>query len=108
MAGLDPAEKANARVDVREENGTQVFGLFGELDLSNVQDVRATVETALTSGTKQVAFEMSGLEFMDSSGIALLVFVARKVGDVELRQPTAIVRRLIELTGLAGMLRIVR
>ena len=107
MAGLDPAAKADARVEVLAENGIQVLRISGELDLSNVQDVRTAVEAAIRAGTERVAFEMSGLEFMDSSGIALLVFVARRVGDVELRRPTAIVRRLIELTGLTEMLRIV-
>ncbi len=38
---------------------------------------------------------------MDSSGIAMLVSVAREGREVQLRNPSAIVRRLIELTGLA-------
>lgn len=49
---------------------------------------------------------MSGVEFMDSSGIALLASAVRKVKEVELRNPTLIVRRLVELTGLAEILRI--
>ena len=43
---------------------------------------------------------------MDSSGLALLASVARKVPEVELRDPSPIVRRLIELTGLAEILNV--
>ena len=39
-------------------------------------------------------FDISGLEFMDSSGIALLVSATRKARHVEVRHPTPIVRRL--------------
>jgi anti-anti-sigma factor len=44
---------------------------------------------------------------MDSSGIALLLSVARRVPDVQLHSPSPIVRRLIELTGLEQTLRII-
>ncbi len=43
---------------------------------------------------------------MDSSGLALLASVAQRVPEVELRDPSPIVRRLIELTGLVGILNV--
>jgi anti-anti-sigma factor len=41
---------------------------------------------------------------MDSAGIAVLVGVAAKVNAVQLRQPSPAVRRVVELTGLSGVL----
>jgi len=41
---------------------------------------------------------------MDSSGVALLLTVAGQVPSLEIRQPPAIVRRVVELTGLATIL----
>ena len=41
---------------------------------------------------------------MDSSGIALLISTTRKANAVEVRNPTVIVRRIIELTGLTEIL----
>lgn len=64
------------------------------------------IEDIIAAGTERLVVEMSGLEFMDSSGLALLASVARKVPEVELRDPSPIVRRLIELTGLAGILNV--
>ena len=51
-------------------------------------------------------FDLSALEFMDSSGIALLLRVAAKTQTVRLLQPSPLVRRLIEATGLSDVLQI--
>ena len=61
----------------------------------------------VSSETERLIFDLEGLRFMDSSGIAMFVSVARKVREVELRNPSAIVRRLFELTGLANTFRVV-
>jgi anti-anti-sigma factor len=50
--------------------------------------------------------DASGLTFMDSSGIVLLVSATQRVQEVQVRDPSPIVRRLIELTGLSKVLRI--
>ena len=81
-----------------------VICLSGELDMVSVERVRSVVEGALTAADDRLAFDVGGLEFMDSSGIALLVSAARTARQVELRHPTPIVRRLIELTGLTELL----
>ena len=81
-----------------------VFRLSGELDMVSVERVRSVLEGALTAEDDRLAFDVSELQFMDSSGIALLVSAARTARQVELRHPTPIVRRLIELTGLTELL----
>jgi anti-anti-sigma factor len=62
------------------------------------------VDGVLAADDDRIAFDVGELEFMDSSGIALLVSAARQARRVELRHPTPIVRRLIELTGLTELL----
>jgi anti-sigma B factor antagonist len=104
MAELDPAGEATCVVGVSEENGTSVIRLSGELDMVTAERVRSAVEAALSGASERLVFDISGLEFMDSSGIALLVSATRKARNVEVRHPTPIVRRLIELTGLTEIL----
>jgi anti-anti-sigma factor len=41
---------------------------------------------------------------MDSAGIAVLIRAAANVNAIHLRDPSPIVRRLIEVTGLSGVL----
>ena len=91
-------------LEVSDDHGTPVIRLSGELDLVTVESVRAAMEAVLTRATERLVFEVGELEFMDSSGIALLVSASRLAEKVELRNPTLIVRRLIELTGLSEKL----
>ena len=55
-----------------------------------------------------LVFDLAGLRFMDSAGIAVLVQVAAEVNDVRVRDPSPIISRLIAVTGLSGVLRIER
>jgi anti-sigma B factor antagonist len=105
MAELDPADRACCAAEVSRENAVAVIRLSGELDMVSVQRVRAVIDEALASENERLVFDASELEFMDSSGIALLIAVTREVPAVEVRNPTAIVRRIIELTGLTEILR---
>jgi anti-sigma B factor antagonist len=107
MAELDPADEAYCAAEVSRDDGTAVIRLSGELDMVSVENVRSVIEGALAGRDDLLVFEVSGLEFMDSSGIALLISMTRKAAAVEVRNPTAIVRRIIELTGLTDILRMV-
>lgn len=107
MAELDPADETYCAAEVSQEDGTAVIHLSGELDMVSVENVRSVIEGALAANGDRLVFEVSGLEFMDSSGIAMLISMTRKVSAVEVRDPTEIVRRIIELTGLTDILLIV-
>ena len=104
MAELDPADQAYCAAEVSREDGAAVIRLSGELDMVSVESVRSVIEAALAARSERLVFEVSGLEFMDSPGIALLISMTRKVKTVEVRNPNAIVRRIIELTGLTEIL----
>jgi anti-anti-sigma factor len=107
MAELtDPADQAPVRVEVREENKTPVIRLSGELDMTSVEQVRSAIDATVGAETERIVFDAADLEFIDSSGIALLVSVTRGVREVEVRNPHPIVRRIIELTGLDQILQI--
>ena len=106
MADLDPADQAVTVASVREEDGTPVVYLSGELDLTSAGQFGAAIDAALASHPGRLVFDASGLTFMDSSGIVLLVSASQRVQEVQVRDPSPIVRRLIELTGLSKVLRI--
>jgi anti-anti-sigma factor len=106
-ADVDPDGEAS-RVEIEQTSdgaGTVVLTVAGELDLGSEASLRETAEKAVGGGAKTVVFELSGLTFMDSSGIGLLLTIAAQVAEVEVRNPSTIVRRVIELSGLATTLR---
>ncbi|HXQ59483.1 MAG TPA: STAS domain-containing protein, partial [Acidimicrobiales bacterium] len=68
--------------------------------------LRATVEEIVAEGPSRLVFELTGLTFMDSSGIAVMVYAANNVDTVELLHPSSIIRRVVEATGLSTVLRL--
>jgi anti-sigma B factor antagonist len=108
MPTTDEPGAPSGRAEItRDTAGVPVIKLVGEIDLSNVDSVRAAIEPTVSSTSELLVFDLSGLEFLDSSGIALLLFAAANTGSVQLRSPSEIVRRIIEVTGLADVLHIV-
>jgi len=106
MADLDLPEPDALAAAVQDENGTVVIRLSGDLDMTGVTQARAAIDAALASQPGRIILDVSTLEYMDSSGIALLVLVTRMAPEVRIRNPTPIVRQLIEMTGLSGILQI--
>ena len=94
------------RVEVLVDlSGVQVLKVIGELDLASAESLQASIGPILEREPTEIVFDLSELQFMDSSGITLLVTVAQRVETVELRDPRPMVRRIIELTGLSGVFR---
>jgi anti-sigma B factor antagonist len=87
-----------------ENNDVLVVGLTGEIDMSNVDDLKDEIGLAARAGARCVVFDLRSLDFIDSSGLSLLVTVANDVGAARLRGPSLIVRRLVDLTGLGEIL----
>jgi anti-anti-sigma factor len=103
----DP-ELRHARASVAELSGADgelILAVSGEVDLSSVDGLRAAVERAIRHAPRTLVFELSDLDFMDSSGIAVLLTAAEQIGAVELRNPSEIIRRVIVLSGLTDVLR---
>jgi anti-sigma B factor antagonist len=81
-----------------------VIMLSGEIDLSNVESLREKIEPVVSKRVQQVVFDLRELSFMDSSGIALLLQLAAQSQSVRIRKPSALVRKMIEATGLSEVL----
>ena len=107
MVELGPSGGSTAEVRTTTEDGILILWLSGELDLSSVVKVSGDAKAALGEDCQHVIFDLGELTFMDSSGIALLLEIAERVPNVELRRASSIVRRLIGLTGLDGTLHLI-
>lgn len=91
------------------QNGeTHVISFCGELDLANAGTAKTALEAALGDDGTQVVVDMSELEFIDSTGIALLVAaLGRNEGGDRVRfvlSPAPAVTRVLEVTGLTERL----
>jgi anti-sigma B factor antagonist len=80
--------------------GAQVVFLSGELDSSNAASLQERVASIPSQPPRQLVFDLTGLRFMDSAGIAVLLNAAAKASRVSLRNPSPIIRRVLDATGL--------
>lgn len=87
----------------RDAGGAPIVTLSGELDSSNAASLQAAMTSILAERPARVIFDLGDLRFMDSAGIAVLIGVA-KASEVHLRNPSPIVRRVVEVTGLSHVL----
>jgi anti-anti-sigma factor len=85
--------------------GDPLIKLSGEIDISNADAFRQTVEATVGAKPQRLVFDLGQLTFMDSSGIAVMVLAANNVAAIELRDTPPIIRRVIESTGLTEILR---
>jgi anti-sigma B factor antagonist len=90
-------------ITVRNLPDIHVVTLHGELDVSSAEGLaNSLVELAGST----VVVDLSGLAFMDSSGIGALVKArnrirAKGLGEMVLTRPTAIVQKALEIVGLS-------
>jgi anti-anti-sigma factor len=102
---MDPlGQAARAAITASRDDGALVVRLTGELDMSTVPAIETQLVTAVSGAPAPITFDLSELDFMDSSGIAMMLRVVEKTGPVSVREPSRTVRQAIEATGLQDVL----
>jgi anti-sigma B factor antagonist len=61
--------------EIREEGAgpTLVLAVTGELDMNTVEMLGKQVDQHLSNGRRKLRLDLAGLDFMDSSGLRLLI-----------------------------------
>jgi anti-sigma B factor antagonist len=91
-------------VQVEDDGDIRTIELQGELDLANAALFERELDDALADGSCQVNVDLRRLEFIDSTGIAILVTALRHVNATEKlrfllsREPG--VARVLQMTGV--------
>jgi anti-sigma B factor antagonist len=86
-----------------------VLDVAGELDISTIDTLRAALDPLVADGLSDVVVDLSGLRFLDASGLGVLVRAQRRL-RVRRRSLALVCRhgpvpRLLGLTGLRHVLR---
>jgi len=90
---------------LRRDGSAAVLTLVGDFDMHTVQSVGQPVEELLHDPPHDLVVDLSGVDFIDSSGIALLVKVYSRVvregaGTMRVERTSPVARRLLEVCGL--------
>ena len=87
-----------------------VVQVCGELDLSTAPRLREELARLADEGALDVTVDLAGLHFIDSSGLQALVaglkLLREQGGDLGLRSPRPRTLKVLEITGLTGLLRL--
>ena len=107
MAGIDANDTADLYFDIAPADGDGLrVRINGELDITNVDALESAVGSALERHPGKLILDLSGLRFADSSAIALWVRWSTAVHEIELRDVSPILRRVIDSMGLADTLNV--
>jgi anti-sigma B factor antagonist len=86
------------------DDGIRTFTVRGELDMSTAPDLESSLDPALADSGASVMLDLSECEFIDSTGIALIVRAWQQLkqagGRLVLCSHNLQVRRLLEITGV--------
>lgn len=100
------AEAGPLKLDVDVRGEEAVLTLIGELDFSTAPLLRDIVMAlaGAPSGAPRVIVDLTELQFVDSTGLGLLVEALARLreagGDLRLRSVNGSPKRAVELTGL--------
>jgi anti-anti-sigma factor len=89
-----------------------VVGVHGEIDLATAPELRGILCGVLDRGHTNLVIDMSRLRFMDASGLEIIAHTSACLqaagGQLTIRSPSAISRRILDISGLSGLIRLDR
>jgi anti-sigma B factor antagonist len=92
------------QMSVSENGGTAVVTVTGELDLGTAPRLREELIGLVSRGTRAVTVDMSRLDFIDSTGLAVLISGLKRLrelgGDLILQSLHPRTVKVFEITGL--------
>lgn len=95
-------------VEAHTEGNARILAVSGELDLAAAPSLEEELGQALSSGASLIVLDLRGLDFIDSTGLSVLVRGHQRAQEAGLElglvNPGAQVERLLSLTGLAQRL----
>jgi anti-sigma B factor antagonist/stage II sporulation protein AA (anti-sigma F factor antagonist) len=98
-----------ATISVAHDDDVVVVSVMGEIDMSNASEVERSILEAVPNGAAGLIFDASGLAYLDSSGVRLLLSVAGRLrwrgqGFVLVAPVGSRCRHVLSLAGVDGAL----
>ena len=71
------------KINITSENGTAIAVLCGEIDHHSARTLRSEIDRfVITMQPERLAMDFTGITFMDSSGIGLILNVNKRIGNI--------------------------
>ena len=94
-------------INVERDFELVALEITGRLDTTTAPNLEAVINE-LSEDTKELVFDMSGVEYISSAGIRVLLGAYKKInstqGKIRIEKVNDMVREVFEMTGLSEML----
>lgn len=94
-------------VSTEDVGGRTVVRAVGEVDVASGDRLRDALARAVTDGRKDLVVDLTGITFMDSTGLGILVGALKRVrlagGTLELVISSERLLKVFRITGLTGL-----
>ena len=102
-----------ARVSVSMGGNDMLCSIHGDIDHHNARVIRMQIDDALyKQRPRKLTLDLSRVEFMDSSGLGLILGRFNKASEIgtefTLLNPAESVRKILDVAGIARMIKIER
>ena len=92
------------RLDVTERDRWAVLAVGGEVDVATAPRLRERLIELVNSGKHHIVVDLTDVEFLDSTGLGVLVGALKRVrsheGDLDLVCTESRILKVFEITGL--------
>lgn len=99
-------------VDLQDDGAWPLARITGAIDLSNVDELGRQVERSVSNRARGLVLDLSGVTYLDSTGLRLIYRLARQLGDRQQRlrlvvPPGSRVLRVLDLAGVGTVAQVV-
>jgi anti-sigma B factor antagonist len=95
-------------IDAARDGDVYRLRLLGEFDIGGIDAAQAALAAALASGSPRLVVDLSGLSFIDSSGLRLVIGARTRCEErgieLSIRRGGPAVQRIFEVTRLERLL----
>ncbi len=99
-------------ISVNEKGNLSVLMLQGKLDLANAGELKSAVKSLLEQDKSLIHLNMSGVDFINSSGLGALVSLMKEIrvhrGRLTISNLAPYVKEIFEITQLSNVFEIYR
>ena len=94
-------------LQVSERDGHAVLAVSGEVDVATAPPLRQKLIGLIDDGWKHIVVDLEGVDFLDSTGLGVLVSVLKRLrtneGDLHLVCTRSQILKVMEITGLTSV-----
>lgn len=105
-----PGESVDLSLETRDVDGRAVVAVGGEIDVYTAPKLREEITGLVAAGTYRIVIDLQAVEFLDSTGLGVLVGGLKKVrahdGSLQLVCSQERLLKIFRITGLSKVFEI--